>query len=151
MCLTSLLSNAVRFIPEEKLGQYSVLFWHKVDSIISLSRVEQANFFFFSQTTSRVTKFEAGLNFSIENHRQRNQPKFKIPSSKASAENPNASRPTPGKNQPQRSIYIYIYIYNTSFRRQFLKPPTNSALFTSNNCLLRHFSPTFVYSPFVLH
>ena len=50
VCLTSLLSNAVRFIPEEKLGQYSVLFWHKVDSIISLSSVEHANFFFFQDT-----------------------------------------------------------------------------------------------------
>ena len=97
VCLTSLLSNAGRFIPEKKLGYNSVLFWHKVDSIISLSRVEHANFF-FCQHTSRVTKFEAGLNFSIENHRQQNQPKFKIPSSKASSENPNASRPTPGKN-----------------------------------------------------
>ena len=97
VCLTSLLSNAGRFIPKKKLGQYSVLFWHKVDSIISLSRVEHANFF-FCQHTSRVTKFEAGLNFSIENHRQQNQPKFKIPSSKASLENPKASKGTPGKN-----------------------------------------------------
>ena len=48
VCLTSLLSNAGRFIPEKKLGYNSVLFWHKVDSIISLSRVEHANFFFVS-------------------------------------------------------------------------------------------------------
>ena len=68
VCLTSLLSNAGRFIPEKKLGYNSVLFWHKVDSIISLSRVEHANFF-FCQHMSRVTKFQAGLSISIEDHR----------------------------------------------------------------------------------
>ena len=95
------------------------------------------------------TKSEAGLPISIDDHRHKNHPKFQIPSSKSSRDNPNAQKAhreeislnvqkKKKKKKKKRVPITTAFFKITNKFRTFQLKYLYSSAFTNNNQLLTY-------------